>query len=400
MRYSFVTASLASVASVYGAALPQQTPGGTLAPALPAAAYKNTPMKINPVPLEVMASKYKNATGLQLDDVAAKIGALPGANIVAATQAISTAISNITNTLVDDITKLTGGVIPRDGDKLHARDECSNPRIRVEWNNMSDGDRQAWLNSIICLQNEAPNGQWPNSRSRYEDFVALHQHLTPNVHGNAKFLVWHRYFLWAFEDTLRSDCGLTTAFPWWDETLVAGEFGQSSVFASNYLGTSNSGGGCVTDGRFGSLTLDVGPGTDTDYDPHCLQRETDESQTAQVSSAYVNQCYSWSDYSQMAACIEGGPHAYGHNGIGGVMGDMYCSPGDPSFWLHHSFVDRLWRIWQNMDGSRIQGIDGTDSRGNPLSMDMTVNVYGYRPDVTIGQIIDTKGTTLCYRYDY
>lgn len=401
MRYSFVTASLASVASVYGAALPQQDTSPNLAPALPSSAYTNTPMKIQPKPLIAEAAKYKNVTGLQLQDVVdATNTVLPGAQVVqTVAEAITSTIQNITD-LANTLTNLIPREVLERGDVFEPRGNCQNPRVRVEWDFMSDSDKQSWISAIQCLQNSPSDGQWPNSRSRYEDFVALHQHLTPNVHGNSKFLVWHRYFTWTFEDILRSECGFNTAFPWWDETRYAGNFGGSSVFSSNYLGTSNSGGGCVTDGRFGSLTLDVGPGTDYDYNPHCLQRETDESATANVNTAYVNQCYAWGDFANMAACVEGGPHAWGHNGIGGVMGDMYCSPGDPSFWLHHAFVDRLWRIWQNMDSSRLTTIDGTDVSGNQLNLGMSVNVWDMRPTVTIGQIMDTTDETLCYKYNY
>lgn len=152
--------------------------------------------------------------------------------------------------------------------------------------------------------------------------------------------------------------------------------------------------------QFGSLTLDVGPGTYNSLNPHCLQRATDESATANVNTAYVNQCYAWGDFANQAACVEGGPHAWGHNGIGGVMADMFASPGDPVFWLHHGFIDREFRIWQNMDSSRTQNINGNDVSGNALNLGMSVNVYDIRPTVQIGQIMDTTDPTLCYRYNY
>lgn len=102
----------------------------------------------------------------------------------------------------------------------------------------------------------------------------------------------------------------------------------------------------------------------------------------------------------MASCAEGGPHAYGHNGIGAVMQDTWASPADPVFWLHHAFIDRNYRIWQNADRARVGYVDGTDIRGTPLTLDTSVNVYGIRPDVRIRDILDTQGDTLCYRYNY
>jgi tyrosinase len=88
------------------------------------------------------------------------------------------------------------------------------------------------------------------------------------------------------------------------------------------------------------------------------------------------------------------------------MSDVWGSPSDPVFWMHHSFIDHSWRIWQNADGARIQGIDGTDAAGNTLTLDTMVYMGGIRPDVPISAIINTLGgveiggVPFCYRYNY
>jgi tyrosinase len=92
------------------------------------------------------------------------------------------------------------------------------------------------------------SGQFRQAKNRYEDFVALHQNLTPNVHNNAKFLIWHRYFLWTFEDVLRAECGYNAGVLWFDESRYAGRFTASSIFSSQYFGGVAVGGNCVTDG--------------------------------------------------------------------------------------------------------------------------------------------------------
>lgn len=102
----------------------------------------------------------------------------------------------------------------------------------------------------------------------------------------------------------------------------------------------------------------------------------------------------------MASCSEGGAHAQGHNGIGAVMQDTYASPADPVFWLHHAFIDRNFRIWQNRDSSRVNNVDGVDGGGNPLTLDTTVNVWDMRPTVRIRDILDTMSDRLCYKYNY
>jgi tyrosinase len=115
----------------------------------------------------------------------------------------------------------------------------------------------------------------------------------------------------------------------------------------------------------------------------------------------VDACNSRSTFSDMASCTEGGAHAWGHNGIGAVMQDVYASPADPVFWLHHGFIDRNFRIWQNQNsGVRTTTISGTDIAGNALTLNTNINVYGIRPDVKIRDVLDTTGETLCYKYNY
>ena len=118
-----------------------------------------------------------------------------------------------------------------------------------------------------------------------------------------------------------------------------------------------------------------------------------------TGTAYFNQCKAWGDYANMASCFETGPHAWGHNSIGGVMSDMFSSPEDPVFWLHHAYVDRGYRIWQNEHGGGRE-INGQDVRGNDLTLDTNVNIWGLRDDIRIRSIIDTTDTRLCYRYNY
>ncbi|KAF2269165.1 Di-copper centre-containing protein [Lojkania enalia] len=275
---------------------------------------------------------------------------------------------------------------------------CSNPRIRTEWDSLSNSGRQAFVSAVRCLMGRPASGQWANARNRYEDLVALHQALTPNVHSNSKFLIWHRYLVYTFEDILRDECGFTGSLPWFDESRYAGRFAQSSIFSGSWFGGIALGGNCVTDGQFARTTLNVGPGPNNT--PHCLARNGDASKTANTNSQIVSACNARTSYADMAACSEGGAHAWGHNGIGAVMSDVYASPGDPVFWLHHGFIDRNFRIWQNVAASRRTTIDGTDRVGNRLTLDTIVSVNGMRPNVRIGDILDTMSTTLCYKYNY
>lgn len=101
---------------------------------------------------------------------------------------------------------------------------CASPQTRIEWRSYSASNRKAFINAIACLANTPSAGRaYSPSTSRYEDFARTHQIMTPTVHGNGIFILWHRYFLYTFEQALRTQCGFTAPLPWWDETKDSGE---------------------------------------------------------------------------------------------------------------------------------------------------------------------------------
>jgi tyrosinase len=192
-----------------------------------------------------------------------------------------------------------------------AEASCSaNPNIRIEWRSYPTADRLAFIAAIKCMMGKPPSGNFPPATSRYEDFARLHQLYMPNVHGNPKFLIWHRYYLWTFQMALRDECGFTAPLPWWDETLDAGNFHSSDLFTNtDYFGhlpgpDANGNPVCIVSGAFAGLTCHIGPGSGNT--PHCLSRAVDESLTAQCNSGFVNTCNSRGDYASMESCLEGG----------------------------------------------------------------------------------------------
>jgi tyrosinase len=127
----------------------------------------------------------------------------------------------------------------------------------------------------------------------------------------------------------------------------------------------------------------------------------DESQTAECNTDFVNTCNSRTSYPDMENCMELGPHAYGHNGVGAVMSDVASSPGDPTFFLHHLFVDKNWWAWQAADSSRLSQINGcidANSPCTPLTLDTVLTVNGLRPDVTVRDVINPLSGAMCYTY--
>jgi len=44
------------------------------------------------------------------------------------------------------------------------------------------------------------------------------------------------------------------------------------------------------------------------------------------------------------------------------MLDVSLSPGDPTFWLHHTYLDKLWWQWQSLNlSSRLTDISGQNT---------------------------------------
>ncbi|KAI2470122.1 Di-copper centre-containing protein [Annulohypoxylon bovei var. microspora] len=297
-----------------------------------------------------------------------------------------------------------------------ATGDCSNPNVRFEWDNYSSSDKTAFVNAFVCLINKAPSGKFGPSKNRFEDFVRLHQSYSPNIHSKSttqqthKFLLWHRYYVWALEQVMRDECGFDRAFPWWDEKKWAGKFAQATIFTPEYFGSLaapvNNAATCVKDGKFSGLQLSLGPGMVTD-NMHCLQRAVNEQVTAQTGQNAWDTCKSRTSYPDFHSCVEFTFHAQGHNGVGGVMADAIASPGDPSFFMHHLFVDYSFRKWQLDDvATRTTSISGCADNENcaPLTLDTMVYMGGICgdkcPDLKVRDVLNTVNGHFCYRYDY
>lgn len=238
---------------------------------LPASAFP----KFQPVPLEQAKAENERLDGLKNEHSLNKVAVTANANAVTAA---STACSQ-------------------------------NPNIRFEWKNYSTSDRLAFIASIKCLMGKPPSGKFSPSASRYEDFVRLHQQKMSQVHGNSIFLIWHRYYLWTFEQVLRKECGFNRAFPWWDEPKDSANLAASDMFTNqNYFGHMvawpNGDPVCIGSGAFSGLTCHIGPGQNNQA--HCLSRAWNTDLTKQVSQSYVNTCNARTSFKDMASCIEYG----------------------------------------------------------------------------------------------
>ncbi|CZR64522.1 uncharacterized protein PAC_14420 [Phialocephala subalpina] len=139
--------------------------------------------------------------------------------------------------------------------------------IRKEYGNLSAQEKMDYINVVLCLQGKmalTPTSLVPGARSRYDDFVATHINQTLIIHYTATSLSGNGAYIPGRNDTV-----LTAVTP-------------SGPVAPLRL-TPGLGGGCISAGPFGNLTVSLGPlgnpnaapGPDggLGYNPRCLKRD-------------------------------------------------------------------------------------------------------------------------------
>ncbi|KAK3306517.1 uncharacterized protein B0T15DRAFT_527438 [Chaetomium strumarium] len=287
-----------------------------------------------------------------------------------------------------------------------------NASVRREWSDLSVAEREQYIAAVKCLQSASPKSPEqlvPGARSRFDDFVATHINQTNSIHNTANFLSWHRYYVWTYEKALREECGYSGFQPYWNWDRYAADPANSPLFngnASSMSGNSKNG-ACVSSGPFANFQVNLGPGLSLKYNPRCLKRDISKSQAAQTTADKTYALITRSrDIASFQDTMQGVPgvHAGGHFTIGGDPGsDIFASPGDPVFYLHHAMIDRVWWIWQMQDpSSRLTQVAGSvagsrrQGKGTDL-VDLGINA----PAVAINDLLDTMGGLdgqMCYIY--
>ena len=86
-------------------------------------------------------------------------------------------------------------------------------------------------------------------------------------------------------------------------------------------------------------------------------------------------------------------------------GDLFASPGDPYFFLHHAQIDRTWWIWQNQDlATRQNAIAGTNTLFNfppsaNTTLDDLLDLGVLAPKMKIADAMSTRSDQFCYTYE-
>ena len=189
--------------------------------------------------------------------------------------------------------------------------------------NQANASKVEWANFIGAI-NEMMVKDDPNKPSKYEAFVechvkafTTHDGFKWGAHGDHNFLVWHRDFLWHFEQELRK-INSETYIPYWDWITyrkIPEYMGLDRVIEDN--------------GQRANVTRNANP----DFSRVANENDLDALKGTTSFSAFSQK-------------VEASPfHNLVHVVVGGTMASA-DSPADPLFWLHHCFIDKLFADWQ------------------------------------------------------
>jgi tyrosinase len=325
-----------------------------------------------------------------------------------------------------------------------------NARVRRDWAALSVPQRKDYIKAVQCLQKlpSKSDPTWaPGARSRYDDFLAIHIHLTTSIHSTGNFLTWHRYYVWAYEEALINECGYKGVQPYWNwfantDNVYAsplydgkdGSFGGDGEFfahngslaaTGNVHFPSGKGGGCVKSGPFKDYVVNMGPirpgmqglpvseAGPLGFNPHCLRRDlTQDALSYMTATNLFNITLGQASHSIKLFQDElqgrfgdkfAGMHSAGHYVAGGDASDVFASPSDPTFFLHHAQVDRMYWIWQVLHARQANDIAGTMTIGNnPPSRNATIedllDIGVNAPAIPIKDTLNTLSGPFCYVY--
>ncbi|KAF0687517.1 Aste57867_20756 [Aphanomyces stellatus] len=243
------------------------------------------------------------------------------------------------------------------------------PRVRQSWDAMTTDDQTLFVQAIALAMD----------KGFFADFVYIHADHMSNyeAHNTCVFLFWHRKFLLGFETMLRSlgpefAC-LTLPYMDYVQQYAAFQRGKCTSIATcaaatQALGGNAPGSSSSTLSFFGytypQTTCITAPPLNHLCDPaapscaRCLPRAdwSTISLPADLNFETIRQNVFAGNNSILAAsrAIELSPHNVMHSTLNGPMNNLFVSPMDPIFYLHHTTIDLLHTIYYHCNVEPLQ----------------------------------------------
>ena len=177
--------------------------------------------------------------------------------------------------------------------------------VRKNYRDLSTVERDRFLQALHHVKSTGIVDQFANEHA---------SHFGHGIHRSSHFLPWHREFVRRFDDALQAFHPDITV-PYWNSTVDTSP--SDPLWDNTFLGQFDVAWG-----------LNRALGSDTLPTPQRLQ------QTLGLNAYDLF----WRD-------LEVNIHNPPHRWVAGVMGGI-ASPGDPVFFLHHCWIDRVWAEWQ------------------------------------------------------
>ncbi|KAK7959707.1 tyrosinase [Apiospora aurea] len=374
-----------------------------------------------------------------------KISQAVGVAALAAGTAVSQSRDDDLSTAEQEVKQLVAAIERKAFAELGNRDKtfgCTAENIvyRQEYGDLSKDQRLDYIKAVQCLMSlpaNTPSDYAPGAKSRYDDFVVTHINHTLDAHYTGNFMAWHRWFIYTYETALRDECGYQGYQPYWDWPKYAPAPQDSPIFNGDPYSLGGNGAWDpdlpasvvtlpegVTGDPFtlpgGSLAGGSPPNPRADglgYNPRRLRRDVGPA----IGERYANWTTVWDllrkpNITEYRFLSEGGfnngeigPHGGGHYMINGDPGgDLWVSPAEPTFFVHHGNMDRMWTLWQAIDPENRtvlldEGPYGHTTWNNeppsPLTtMDDVINIGWAGPPTTMREMMSTTSGPLCYFY--
>ncbi|KAI0221473.1 hypothetical protein L0F63_001724 [Massospora cicadina] len=203
------------------------------------------------------------------------------------------------------------------------------------------------------------------------------------VHLKPWFLVWHRIMLFFMEHELQA-VGPTVTIPYWDWTSYSHDPWNDVALSNRMFGNQRIQ-KRLRSGWSHFRNFPVFYWHSGRHSAYCLIRHSNIFLNPFTSARAIDRNYlNEPNIARFAEAIELVPHATTRNNIGGEFAG-HTSPGDPLFYSHHAFVDKLWFDWQNRHREKYHTYH--------LDLDANVPVWGLK----VRQALDPI-SNLCYRY--
>jgi tyrosinase len=209
------------------------------------------------------------------------------------------------------------------------------------------------------------------------------------IHRVTIFLSWHRAFTAYYERELQA-IDPRLSLPYWDWT---GDLDPVGVNSRSALGPLWNNDQVAALGWTSSLLGKYDNQGQLGRDLGGILPTSSQKQNLITSTAFNN-------FGNFRFELEVNLHDPPHGWVGGEMQDMYYSPRDPAFFLHHAMVDYLWQLWTEnghsvsfsqtsmptFDGTvpGFERIDPDDIRNSVTQM----GIYYAKPSITTFHLKD------------